>query len=67
MPSSDDAAGCRSCCCRLFMASFLGQRHLFESHTAGLIWELGCFLIALMGIALRVFTTGTSPRGHLRP
>ena len=47
----------------LFLASFLGQRYLFGSHTAGLLWEIGCFLIAVAGIALRVFTTGTSPRG----
>jgi protein-S-isoprenylcysteine O-methyltransferase Ste14 len=47
----------------LFLASFLGQRYLFDSHTAGLCWEIGCFLIALAGIALRVVTTGTSPRG----
>jgi protein-S-isoprenylcysteine O-methyltransferase Ste14 len=46
----------------LFLASFVGDRYLV-SHTAGLIWEIGCFVITLVGIALRVFTTGTSPRG----
>jgi protein-S-isoprenylcysteine O-methyltransferase Ste14 len=47
----------------LFLASFIGQRYLFDSHRASLFWEIGCFVIALAGIALRVFTTGTSPRG----
>ena len=46
----------------LFLASFVGDRYPV-SHTAGLIWEIGCFVITLVGIALRVFTTGTSPRG----
>jgi protein-S-isoprenylcysteine O-methyltransferase Ste14 len=46
----------------LFLASFVGDRYLV-SHPAGLIWEIGCFVITLVGIALRVFTTGTSPRG----
>jgi protein-S-isoprenylcysteine O-methyltransferase Ste14 len=47
----------------LFLASFLGQRYRFESHTAGLIWEIGCFAVSLVGIGLRIYTTGTSPRG----
>jgi protein-S-isoprenylcysteine O-methyltransferase Ste14 len=47
----------------LFLASFLGPTYHFESRAAGLIWEIGCFVIALMGIALRVFIIGTSPRG----
>lgn len=47
----------------LFLASFLGPRVHLESPTANLMWEIGCFAIALVGIALRVFITGTSPRG----
>src|SRR5262249_34800899 len=46
-----------------FLASFIGLHYPFQSHTLGLLWEIGCFLIALAGIALRVYTTGTSPRG----
>jgi protein-S-isoprenylcysteine O-methyltransferase Ste14 len=46
-----------------FLASFIGMRYPFRSHALGLGWEIGCFLIALVGIALRVYTTGTSPRG----
>jgi protein-S-isoprenylcysteine O-methyltransferase Ste14 len=46
-----------------FLASFIGPRYPFHSHAMGLVWELGCFLIVLVGIALRVYTTGTSPRG----
>jgi protein-S-isoprenylcysteine O-methyltransferase Ste14 len=46
-----------------FLASFIGLHYPFHSHALGLLWEIGCFLIALVGIALRVYTTGTSPRG----
>src|SRR5262245_27097169 len=46
-----------------FLASFIGRRYPFHSHTLGLVWEIGCFLIALVGIALRLYTTGTAPRG----
>jgi protein-S-isoprenylcysteine O-methyltransferase Ste14 len=47
----------------VFLASFIGRRYPFHSHAIGLAWEIGCFLIALAGVALRVYTTGTSPRG----
>jgi protein-S-isoprenylcysteine O-methyltransferase Ste14 len=46
-----------------FCASFVGLRYPLDSHAIGLAWEIGCFLIVLAGVALRVFTTGTSPRG----
>jgi protein-S-isoprenylcysteine O-methyltransferase Ste14 len=46
-----------------FIASFVGLQYPRKSHALGLLWEIGCFLIALAGIALRMFTTGTSPRG----
>jgi protein-S-isoprenylcysteine O-methyltransferase Ste14 len=46
-----------------FLASFVGLQYPFHSHAIGLLWEIGCFLIVLAGVALRVFTTGTSPRG----
>ena len=47
----------------LFLASFLGLHYPFDSHALDLVWELGCALIAATGIALRIFTVGSSPRG----
>ena len=47
----------------LFLASFLGLRYPFESHAVDLGWEIGCFLIAAAGLAIRIFTIGCSPRG----
>ena len=47
----------------LVLASFFGPHYAFHSPITDRIWEVGCFGIALAGIALRVFTTGTSPRG----
>jgi protein-S-isoprenylcysteine O-methyltransferase Ste14 len=47
----------------VFLASFIGLRYPFRSHAIGLVWEIGCFLVSLVGIAIRVYTTGTSPRG----
>lgn len=47
----------------LVLASFAGAAYPFASHTAGLVWEVGCFLLSAVGIALRVLTAGTAPRG----
>ena len=47
----------------LFVVSFVGFRYPFESHTFDLAWEIGCFLIAVAGLAIRIFTIGTVPRG----
>ena len=47
----------------LFLASFLGARYPFASHAMNLAWELGSFLIAAAGLAIRIFTIGCSPRG----
>ena len=47
----------------LFLASFLGLRYPFDSHAVDLAWEIGCFLIAAAGLAVRIFTIGCSPRG----
>jgi hypothetical protein len=33
------------------------------SHMFGLLWEVGCFLISLLGLSVRVLTVGTTPRG----
>jgi protein-S-isoprenylcysteine O-methyltransferase Ste14 len=33
------------------------------SHTVDLFWEIGCFLISLLGLSVRVFTVGAAPRG----
>ena len=47
----------------LFLASVLDLRYPFHSHALDLVWELGCALIAAAGLALRIFTVGSSPRG----
>jgi protein-S-isoprenylcysteine O-methyltransferase Ste14 len=47
----------------IFVASFIGLRYPLDSHAVDLVWELGCFLITAVGLALRLFTIGCSPRG----
>jgi protein-S-isoprenylcysteine O-methyltransferase Ste14 len=47
----------------LFVASFIGTAYPFGSHAAGLAWEIACFLVSAAGLALRMLTVGTSPRG----
>lgn len=47
----------------LFVASFIGFRYPLGSHAADLAWEVGCFLLSMAGVAIRVFTVGTAPRG----
>jgi protein-S-isoprenylcysteine O-methyltransferase Ste14 len=47
----------------LFLVSFIGLGYPFGSHAAGLAWEVGCFLIASVGLAIRLVTVGTAPRG----
>jgi len=47
----------------LFLASFLGPRYPLGSDRGSLVWELACFAISTLGLAIRVLTVGTSPRG----
>jgi protein-S-isoprenylcysteine O-methyltransferase Ste14 len=47
----------------LFLVSFIGLDYPFGSHAAGLAWELGCFALAGLGLAIRLVTVGTAPRG----
>ncbi len=45
------------------LLSFIGFRLPFGSPALGDFWEIGCFLVSLLGLCLRVFTLGTVPRG----
>ncbi len=47
----------------LFVASFIGARYPSNSHALDLVWEIGCFLVSLTGLAIRIFTVGTAPHG----
>lgn len=47
----------------LFVASFIGFRYPYDSHSFDLAWEVGCFLLSMTGFAVRMFTVGTAPRG----
>jgi protein-S-isoprenylcysteine O-methyltransferase Ste14 len=47
----------------LFLASLLEPRHRLPSHALDRAWEMACLLVAMMGLALRFLTIGTSPRG----
>jgi protein-S-isoprenylcysteine O-methyltransferase Ste14 len=38
-------------------------RHPFDSHRWDLAWELGCFGVSLVGLAIRVLTLGHAPAG----
>jgi len=46
----------------IFLLSFF-QYHPISSPVKDLLWEVGCFLIALLGLSIRVLTVGTVPRG----
>ena len=46
----------------IFLLSFI-RYNPTGSHMDDLLWELGCFLIALLGLSVRVLTIGTVPRG----
>ena len=43
--------------------SFIGFSYPMGSQTFGLLWEVGCFLISLLGLSVRVLTVGTVPLG----
>jgi len=47
----------------MVVASFHRLAYPFGSHAVGLAWEIGCFAVSAVGLALRVVTVGTSPRG----
>ncbi len=47
----------------VFLASFSGAGYPWGSHRLDLLWELSCFAISALGMAVRLFTTGTAPRG----
>jgi protein-S-isoprenylcysteine O-methyltransferase Ste14 len=47
----------------LFLASFSGLAYPLGSHRLGLVWELACFGVSVLGLALRVATVGSAPRG----
>jgi protein-S-isoprenylcysteine O-methyltransferase Ste14 len=46
-----------------FVASFWGPRIALSSRGQTLGWEIGCFLVAMLGVGVRLFTVGTAPRG----
>jgi len=43
--------------------SFIGFSYPIGSHAIDVLWEVGCFLISLLGLSVRVVTIGTVPRG----
>ncbi len=47
----------------IFLLSFFGSAFPFDSHLLDLSWEIGCFLISLLGFSVRVLTVGSVPRG----
>jgi protein-S-isoprenylcysteine O-methyltransferase Ste14 len=47
----------------VFVASFSGRRYAVDSAAVRLAWEAVCFLVAMAGLAIRVFTVGTAARG----
>ncbi len=47
----------------LILFSFIGFSYPLGSHTLDLLWEIGSFLISLLGLSVRVATAGTVPHG----
>ena len=47
----------------IILLSFIGFTFPFGSQTLALFWEIGCFLISLLGLSVRVLTVGSVPRG----
>ena len=47
----------------VLVAGVLQTQYPFHSHALDLAWEIGCVLIAAVGVAIRVYTVGTAPRG----
>jgi len=47
----------------VILLSFIRFRYVFRSYTFDLSWELGCFLVSLLGLSVRALTVGTIPHG----
>ena len=47
----------------IILLSFIGFSYPIGSHAIDVLWEVGCFLISLLGLSVRVVTIGTVPRG----
>jgi protein-S-isoprenylcysteine O-methyltransferase Ste14 len=47
----------------IILLSFIGFSYRIGSPTFEFLWEVGCFLISLLGLSVRVLTVGTVPRG----
>lgn len=47
----------------IILLSFIGFTFPFGSHALYLFWEIGCFLVSLLGLSIRVLTVGSVPRG----
>lgn len=47
----------------VFLLSFIGYEYPFGSHKLDLLWEIGCFLISMLGLSVRILTGGMVPSG----
>ena len=47
----------------IILLSYVGFTFPFGSHTLDLFWEIGCFLVSLLGLAVRILTVGSIPGG----
>ena len=47
----------------LFVVSFIGAQDRTLGDDGDLLWELGCFVVALLGLAIRIATVGTIASG----
>jgi protein-S-isoprenylcysteine O-methyltransferase Ste14 len=47
----------------IILLSFIRFNYPFGSHIFDFLWEIGCFLISLLGLSVRVLTVGTVPHG----
>ena len=47
----------------LFLASFPPRGSALASPRLDLVWELGCFAVSALGVAVRLLTVGSAPRG----
>lgn len=46
-----------------FLLSFIGFKYPHGSHSLDLLWEIGCFMVSILGLSIRIFTSGTVPSG----
>ncbi|MBI1987594.1 MAG: hypothetical protein HYS70_04535 [Nitrospinae bacterium] len=47
----------------VFLLSFIGYEYPFGSHKLDLLWEIGCLLVSMLGLSVRILTSGTVPAG----